>query len=264
MKVAVVTCAYGPAALARMTERWWHGLKACEGEFLTGIVCQGLAPLSPRVAPTFMAVVKENEGFARGMNRAIRMALVRCPDLDRVIICNNDCTFPQTNWLERLHSRCTHRDAVVMPLNDKCNTGAMVQFGPVPEGRLISLPFGPAVCWSVATNIVAAIRKFFGYELFDPDFQYGWAEDNYAAAVIRKITGIPHPFIVEERSWIHHQGSVTVNHVIQKQNGIAWTKRNEALLSRKSENLAKLRIPLLRHFSEPSSSTATPETPTKN
>ena len=237
MKLAVVTCAYGPRELSDMTARWWRSLRACSGNFSTIIVAQGLAPLPDDVKPEALVLSRENKGFAWGMNRGIQAAFRLDPTLDRVVIVNNDCTFPQREWLEKLHDRVRSYGSVTMPLNTKCNTKAMVEEGPFPTGRLMLYPYGPAVCWSLSSFMIASIMKEFGYPLFDPDFQKGWAEDNYAAAVIRKLTGDSRPFWLEPRSWIKHEGSVTVNHVIQEERSLEWTKQNERLLSKKLASL---------------------------
>ncbi len=261
MRTAVVTCAYGGPKFAEMTARWWRSLKQCDGDFMTVIVGQGLAPLPDDVKPDVLVYLPENQGFAYGMNQAIYEAARHEPRTERFVVVNNDCTFPRKNWLTKLHERVRSYGAVMVPLNTKCNTAACESEGPLPGFPLEFLTFAPAVCWSVSNVLVATMRHQLGYILFDPDFSFGWAEDNHAAAVIRKLTGWDRPFIVEPESWIKHDGSVTVNQVVRERNSIQWTKENERLLSKKLKILASLKLDCLNPSFDPCTLTAWPGPP---
>jgi hypothetical protein len=79
---------------------------------------------------------------------------------------------------------------------------------------------------------IIKIYMRYGYYLFDPEFHIGWAEDNYAAWVFRKLFD-PEPFKIVPSSWIMHAGSKTVDSMVRK-HGVGFTKDNEALLKRKT------------------------------
>lgn len=238
-----------------MTERWVRSARTSilpEGydKLEIVVVAQGLSGMA-KVGEDVRIDLRENEGFAKGMNLGIAAAMASEPDW--VIVCNNDCTFPDPHWMKELlpSGAADGRLLVFAPFNTQCNTPCMVAGGPRPAVADIPLSFAPAVCWAVSAWLIEAIRMAMGYELFDPEFELGWAEDNYAAAVIRTLTHKDYPFRVRPASWIKHDGSLTVSHIIKQRKSIEWTKRNEALLQKKLAELEKLSAALSRPTSEP-------------
>jgi hypothetical protein len=220
-----------------MTQRWLHGIKRTidftpEHDISVQVVAQGLEdpPLvvgnPQRVAVTHSDL---NLGFARGMNLAIKEGLARCGFQDYVVVLNNDCSFPEVDWLRNLLAEANGQ--VLVPLNTRCNTSAIVASEP-GDGPPFTMPFVPAVCWAVPMEWILKIYMRYGYYLFDPAFHVGWCEDNYAAWVFRKLFD-PDPFRIVPKSWIQHKGSVTVDDQI-RQRGVGFTKDNEALLRRKT------------------------------
>lgn len=237
MKILIVTCATGDRGFRDMTQRWLQDMEKVtaatpEHDIRISLVSQNLsepALISKRSDKTMQTVIDLNLGFARGMNLAIKKGIAMWAFQDYVMVLNNDCRFPELDWLRHLLAEANGQ--ALVPLNTKCNTSAIVASEP-GSGDPFSMPFTPAVCWAIPMQWIYKIYMRYGYYLFDPDFHIGWAEDNYAAWVFRKLFD-PEPFRVVPKAWIQHQGSVTVDDMVRK-HGVQFTKDNEKLLRRKT------------------------------
>lgn len=141
--------------------------------------------------------LKENVGFAKGMNVGIKISR---PDADVVII-NNDCHVTP-GWLEEIRKTADDSSVgIVSPMTERCCISVMCT-GQKRED--FDLAWFPAVCWFIKRSTIEKVG------IFDPAYEMGWLEDNdyckrvYQAGLKCRVSG---------KAFVHHAGSVTSNSV---------------------------------------------------
>ena len=208
MKVLAVTCCTGREDLCKMTEKMVLSLIQCfketDCEWSIVVVAQGVAnPLLELKGidhNVHTLYVKKNEGFARGMNRAVEFGLRFAGNPDFVLCLNNDLSFPDELWLSKLLKESS-KDRVCSPVTDKTSRHPHACAKDVEAIDVWDLA---AYCWLIPMEWIAAIRKEHGFGLFSPEFGLGGCEDNWTAMLFRMMYG-PDIFRLVPRAWIKHK-----------------------------------------------------------
>jgi len=229
-EILAVTCATGKKHHAEMTNAMIDSLLACDRAESVKIVVVAQALDGKVHRGHNIEVVKSdvNCGFGLGMNKAIECGLRKWVGTEKVLVLNNDLTFPETNWLAKL-LRSPYWP-VKSPTMD--NTGTAMLKGGAPGKGEDYYPFVGATCWMIDRNVLDRLREKHGFWLFDPEFGLGYGEDDYTAVLIQRLLGNAKPFQVVRSSWVHHERAQT-----SKDMAISRAKQS-ALLRRK---LARLR-----------------------
>ncbi len=201
------TCYTGGLELCDMTQRMVNGFKGTTGVEIA-VVGQGCAK---PVSDCHYIETETNEGFAAGINRAIEAHIARrLVEPKFVVVLNNDLEFPDPAWIGELLSE-TDGKHICTPVTD--NTGIKVAEAAGPGRGTILAPMVGAFCWLVPFKHCRMLLERYGFWMFDTDFGFGYGEDDYTAAILRKELDMQTPFKVVKSSWVKHLRSVTARTV---------------------------------------------------
>lgn len=222
MNLLAITCYAGGKEYVNMTERMLRGLVASLGiagangfleSWHISVLAQGTRGAAwPPIAnkqglPITFEEVKQNQGYAFGMNQAYANGVKDFPRPDVVLCLNNDIEMLNKGWLVELFCEYVENRILCPKTN---YTSVHEQRAAGPENK----PYHdhgvtPAVCWLMPKPVVEAILKHLKGKLFPEDLGgRAWGEDNYTSAIVRtKIH--PAPFRIVPRSWIKHLGART-------------------------------------------------------
>ena len=204
-KILTITVYAGSQKLVDMTDRMleqlhWSLALGMGSYALEVVAVRNGAVAEIRHPVTHSMAIPENIGFGKAVNAAINEYLDNTHS--GVLILNNDLEFPDANWLRALTDEIEPGARYVLsPTTDHTATPEAVALAPKDKDP-IRVRQVSAFAWYVPTEMIEAIKPRFGFELFDPEF-FAYGEDDYTAAILRKIYGGT-PFKVVPRSWVKH------------------------------------------------------------
>lgn len=191
----------GSEALVKMTEDMLEEFNACprQDEIKVTAVNNGAARSIRRGLAYWNAHFDVNKGFGNAVNFAIDAEKAH-EEITHVLVMNNDLQFPHKDWLKNLLS---YKDGklVVAPCTDRTATKDSRADGP-RDMHPFRCPQVSAYCWLVPMKVIQALRKWFRFPLFDPEF-FAYGEDDYTSAILRKYSD-KKPFLVVPSSWVRH------------------------------------------------------------
>lgn len=156
---------------------------------------------------------EKNEGFAGGMEHAIRIGLEH-GEPDYVLCYNNDVEFDHESLRELILELRRTRALCAAPVTTF--TKCLDQISESPRDRSpIFAGMVPAIVWLVPWNVCRHFKAFYGCHLFQEGLGRAWGEDDLAAYRLRKM--MPKPFAIVPRAFVRHEGSVTSNTVPEQE-----------------------------------------------
>lgn len=194
-EVIAVTCYTGSEELMAMTERM-----LCRLNLTARHVAQGVS--RPATFPGAVCT-PTNVGFAQGMNWAIEAAIQDYGLPEYFLVINNDVVPPEGHgWIRQLMG-ISRGFKCVSPVTNRTGISYAKRAKPTKSHNVTEHEIVGAFCLLVPRHVITLCRKEFGYNLFDPDFGYGYGEDDLLFAILRKYQSRK-PALVAHHVWVEH------------------------------------------------------------